>query len=201
MNLKNRWIFFSLTYLYVIALYLFTNRFTLTSAHFLRMSIVDIRTPFLPWTAWIYILIYIFPLLVGFMCTRDQDVKPIVLSYLSLATVCTLCYLFYPTVFPRPPMTGDQNDLALDLVRFLDTPANCLPSQHVALGFLSAFFVQRYDRKIGNWSLILGILIAVSTLTTKQHYLWDIVTGYFLARVIYAIANHFMKSIPSEVPQ
>jgi membrane-associated phospholipid phosphatase len=205
LNLKNRWFFFGLTYLYVITLYLLTNRYTLDSAHYLRLSIVDVRTPFLPWTAWVYITVYIFPLSVGFICNRDADVKPIVFSFVILSTICTACYIFYPTTFPRPPLTGEGgNDLAMKLVRFLDTPANCLPSQHVALGFLSAFFVQRYNRRLGNWSLILGILISISTLTTKQHYLWDVVAGYFLSRVVFGVASRYMDSprtTPSAVTQ
>jgi len=201
LNLKNRWIFFVLTYLYVITLYLLTNRLTLNSAHFLRLSIVDVRTPFLPWTGWIYISVYIFPLSVGLMCNRDADVKPMVLSFIALSTICTACYIFFPTTFPRPPLTDGGQDWAIKLVRLLDTPANCMPSQHVALGFLSAFFVQRYNRKLGNWALILGVLISISTLTTKQHYLWDVVAGYFLSRIIYSVASRFMDPTPEAVPQ
>jgi membrane-associated phospholipid phosphatase len=188
-NLKNRWYFFIFTYIYVIGLYVLTNRLTLHSAHSLPLTMLDVKTPFLPWTAWIYVSVYIFPLSVGVMVDRDEEVLPIVLSFIGMATVCTLVFIFYPTSYPRPPLGGESGDLALRLVRFLDTPANCMPSQHVALGFLSAFFVQRYHRTFGNWSLILGILIAVSTLTTKQHYVWDVVAGYFVARISFALVS------------
>lgn len=157
------------------------------------MTIVDVKTPFLPWTAWIYISVYIFPLSVGFIVNRDADVKPIVLAYVLMSTACALCFIFFPTSYPRPLIQTGDSALALRLVRFLDTPANCMPSQHVALGFLSAFFVQRYYRKWGNAALLVGILIAFSTLTTKQHYLWDVIAGYFLARVTYSLSSASMN--------
>ncbi len=198
-NLKNRWIFFVLTYIYVITLYIFTNHYTFRPTHFLPLTFIDLHTPFLPWTGWIYVLVYIFPLSVGFIVDRDDDVKLITLAFVAMSTVCTLVFFFYPTVYPRPALL-DGSGSALALVRLLDTPANCLPSQHVALGFLAAFFIRHYRKLEGNLSILLAILIAISTLTTKQHYIWDVLTGYFLARIIFQVTNSFMTT-PEEAAQ
>jgi membrane-associated phospholipid phosphatase len=199
-NLKNRWFYFTLTYIYVTILYVLTNRLTFASAHQLPLTWVDLRMPFLPWTAWIYVSVYVSPLLVGWVIDRDQDVKPIVLSFMAMTTLCAAVFVFYPTAYPRPhldvPIGGSPwslNNLALHLVRLLDTPANCMPSQHVALAFLSAFYVQRYRKNLGNVFLILGVAIAISTLTTKQHYVWDVVVGYFLARLTFIFTQLKMK--------
>ena len=180
-------------------MYLVSNRYTLGQAHFLPLTILDIKIPFWPWTALIYVSVYIFPLSIGFLVDRKEDLYPILGSFLIMATACTLVFVFYPTAYPRPPLTGENGSFILRIVRSLDTPANCLPSQHVAIGFLSAFFVQRYNRLWGSVALVLGIFIAISTLTTKQHYIWDVVAGYFLARIIFALAS--LKLVPSKVAQ
>jgi membrane-associated phospholipid phosphatase len=188
-NLKNRWFFFLLTYVYVISLYILTNRLTLGQGHLLPLTPLDIKVPFWPWTGFIYVSVYVFPLSVGVLVDNDKDVMPIVLSFMGMATVCIAAFIFYPTIYPRPPIDGQGWAVALKLVRFLDTPANCLPSQHVALGFLSSFYVQRYRKTFGNIALLVSVLIAISTLTTKQHYVWDVVAGYALARVTFIIAR------------
>jgi membrane-associated phospholipid phosphatase len=200
LNLKNRWFYFFGVYLYVVILYISTNRLTFSHAHLLPLTWVDIKTPFLPWTAWIYIMVYFVPLAVGFMVNREEDLKAILFSFMGTVTICSSVFIFFPSRYPRPPLFEPTlASFALYVVRLVDTPANCLPSQHVALGFLSAFFIQRYNKVVGNWCLLLGVLIAISTLTTKQHYIWDVVTGYFLARFVFVIAQMGMKTVPAKV--
>jgi len=194
LNLKNRWYYFFGAYVYVVVLYVVTNQLTFSKAHLLPLTWVDVKTPFLPWTAWVYITVYFVPLTVGFMVDREADLKAILFSFMGTVTICSSVFIFFPSKYPRPPMFDPTfSSFALYLVRLVDTPANCLPYQHVALGFISAFFVQRYNKFWGNWCLLLGILIAISTLTTKQHYIWDVVTGYFLARFVFVIAQMSMK--------
>jgi membrane-associated phospholipid phosphatase len=76
----------------------------------------------------------------------------------------------------------------------MDTPANCCPSLHVSTAFLTAFIfidssseggVRRERRGYLAIYLVWAFAIAVSTLTTKQHYLVDVVTGFVLALAHY----------------
>jgi membrane-associated phospholipid phosphatase len=193
-NLKNKWLLFALTYLYVIAFYLLTNHYTFHSARYLPLSVIDLKTPFLPWTGFIYVIVYVFPLVIGFYIDREEDVKPIVLSFVAMATFCIIAFYFFPTVYPRPDLLNESSfsALALKLVRQVDTPANCFPSQHVALAFLAAFFVRRFSRWEGNLAILLAVAISISTLTTKQHYVWDVIAGYMLARATFIISSRFM---------
>jgi membrane-associated phospholipid phosphatase len=191
---KNRWFFYGLVYVYVIVLYLSTNHHLFLPPHFLRLTPIDKMMPFWPWTGWIYILVYFMPLAITWVIKEDRDVQLAVISFILMATACTMIFVFYPTTYPRPPMDAVVGrSLSLDLVRLLDTPNNCLPSQHVALAFLSAFFIQRYRRRWGNAAIVLAVAIAVSTLTTKQHYVWDVVTGYAFARLLFVFMMYKEK--------
>jgi membrane-associated phospholipid phosphatase len=76
----------------------------------------------------------------------------------------------------------------LTLVWFFDTAKDCFPSQHVAVAFLTAFHVQRLSRSWGPPFFLLAIAIAISTLTTKQHYLWDVIAGTLMAGAAYRLS-------------
>ncbi len=61
-------------------------------------------------------------------------------------------------------------------------PANCFPSLHVALAAIAGCALWR--RGIRVVAVIWPALIAVSTLTTRQHVAWDVAGGLLLAGVV-----------------
>jgi membrane-associated phospholipid phosphatase len=68
---------------------------------------------------------------------------------------------------------------------WLDRPFNSWPSLHVAQTFLAAIGMThwwvREGRKLRIMALwVLWTALALSTLTTKQHFLWDALTGFAL---------------------
>lgn len=105
---------------------------------------------------------------------------------LSVGSVCVLgllCFYFWPTmvpVFDRPPGTG------LALLAGVDTAGNACPSLHVAIAVFSLLWLDRQLQsvgagrawRIGNWAWCL--LIAYSTLATKQHVVFDVLGGVLL---------------------
>jgi len=200
---KNRWVFFIFTYIWAISLYLFSNRVHIFPVHLLPLTPIDIWVPYMPWTGWIYIGVYFIPLGCTVIVKDPADIKRIVYSFLAMTTVCTTVFVLYPTVYPRPEMnlSASSGSYALQMVQSLDTPANSMPSQHVALAFLSAFFIHRYRKSWGNAAILFGILISISTLTTKQHYIWDVIIGYAMARFSYLIATYQPRRSHSEVAQ
>lgn len=79
-----------------------------------------------------------------------------------------------------------------------DPPHNCFPSLHVAHSFVSALAVSHVHRRVGIIALISGMLVALSTLFTKQHYVLDVMAGVVLALVAYGIflARHPAERVP-----
>ncbi len=188
-NYRNRWLWFGAVFVYVWILYFVTNQQRVVPAHFLPLTAVDDATPFLPWTGWIYATVFFMPLFVCVAVRTDEDVRALVFSFGGMTTLDALIFIAHPTVYPRPAMESTSwAGLPLALVRFCDTPRNCCPSQHVAVAFLTAFFLRRLSKSWGPAFLLLAIAIAVSTLTTKQHYFWDVLAGAAMALTFYRLS-------------
>ena len=189
-GLREFWFHYVLIYLYVMVLYLLTNHYMFKGPHFLTMTPLDQKVPLMPWTVWIYASVYVLPLIAASFVTKREDVMLMMSCFILIGTLCAIIFVFYPTVYPRPTVLLESGPSAwlLKSIWSVDSPANSWPSQHVALAFMSAFFVLKYNRKWGSLVLFAAILISISTLTTKQHYIWDILCGYLLARIIFVVA-------------
>lgn len=83
--------------------------------------------------------------------------------------------------------------MLIQAVRNTDQPINCAPSLHVslayqiALGFLKD--QKRYFPLVFSWAT----LLALSTLTTKQHYFLDVILGGALAVATHWIFHHLLQ--------
>jgi len=138
--------------------------------------------PLIPWMIWPYVT-----LLTVFSVPAVQFV-PCELSQLSKqSSFCLLiggiCFLVFPCVagFPETSITGFYGQV-FDILRFLDTPQNLVPSLHVAFSAL----ILLQARAVGNGWLrhIYGswlVLMMVCVVLIHQHHVVDIVAGYGLA--------------------
>ncbi len=91
-------------------------------------------------------------------------------------------YLLFPTYVERPALSG--TDWATSLVRFIysqDRVYNAFPSGHTYITVLIALFWWRWQPRL-RWLWIGGtLLILLSTLFTRQHFLADLLGGIVLA--------------------
>lgn len=148
---------------------------------------LDAKIPFLPWTACIYLGCYLF-WAVNYVLTARQSRQRMerLLSADFLAKAgCFLCFLVYPTTISRPQVSapGFWNSV----IRFIyrqDTPVNLFPSIHCLISWFSWLGVRK-QKGIPRWyrgfSLGAALAVFVSTLTTRQHVLADVLGGAALA--------------------
>lgn len=177
---------------FVIAMgmYLTTNHFFLFSPKLLPLTWVDQRVPFVPGTIWVYNSEWLL-LLTLYAKAKDIDnLNKFLYSIFTLVAASCLVFLFWPTIYPRElfPLPAGLDPLTsglFELLRRTDTPANCCPSLHVSAVYLSAFLF--LDEKEGLFPLFFAwaTAISLSTLTTKQHYVADVVSGLALAVLFY----------------
>ncbi len=167
-------------------LYLTSNHFHIAPPQLLPMSMIDNAIPFIPETIWIYLSEY-FLFFITYAAMKDIKLSNrYVYSFLSLQTVSVLIFWVFPTAFPRDlfPLP-DSLDFATNYVfkslRTTDSPANCLPSLHVSSVYLSALMFLKERRSKFPFMFLWATMIAISTLTTKQHYLIDVITGLLMA--------------------
>lgn len=192
----NRAVAYPLTYLFVLGGYILTERAAgWNPAHFLPLTAIDRAVPFMPWTGWIYATVFPFPLLAAALVRDDRGVRTMLAAFIGVTTVLFAVFLAYPTVYPRPDWSGGGlAALPLALIYRVDLPRNCLPSGHVTAAFLTAFSVRQCRPRLGAALIFWAAVISVSTLTTKQHYFWDVVSGVLLSAAGYAAARLYFAA-------
>jgi membrane-associated phospholipid phosphatase len=158
------------------------------------MTFIDRTVPFLPWTVFIYVSDYVLVIFSFFLCRSRDTALRYFCAQMSVIVFATAVHWAVPIAFPRelyplPPDLAALPALALKLVRGFDAATSCMPSLHVADSVLAPLLIRRERPKAFPWLLAWGALIAVSTLTTKQHYLLDVVAGVGLAMVAAAVAD------------
>ena len=172
----------ALAYMVFSVLYLGGAALSLTPPATLTPSVLDAAIPFLPWTVWAYLLQ--FPYL-GFVYWRARDTVAWArdLRGMLAATVASVAvFVLYPTGIPREAVDADPaTTLAFAVLYGTDPATNCLPSLHVSLAFLGAAGFWPERPRLAGACLAWAALITVSTLTTKQHYVVDVLAGLAVA--------------------
>ncbi len=188
-NLFTKWLFLFIGGASTLILYQWTNRVHFTEPELLRFGIVDGWMPFTPWTVWIYFTEYLFFLLAYFGLKNYENVTRYFYSYMAILLFSILVFILYPVTFPRGdyPVAGlTLSEQALTFLRtYMDNPANCLPSLHVSSCYISSLCFWRESRTKAILLTIWSTFVAVSTMTTKQHYFVDVWTAILLTAVVY----------------
>lgn len=177
--------------------YLATNHVRVFEPQVLPMTWIDRAVPFIPVTIWVYISEFIlFPLAYSLLDDLEEANKYLY-SLMALQLVSNLSFVLWPTMFPRDlfPLPKDLNRLSyivFTLLRYVDSPANAVPSLHVSICYLSALVFFKNHRARFYTFFFWATAVAVSTLTTKQHYLVDIIAAFFLTAGIYWMFHHLL---------
>jgi len=190
---KLLWLFYFAIAYHV--LYVVPNFWPLFEPKYLPLTWIDQSIPFLPWTFIPYLSDYILALVVLFMVSENRLILLARLTGLVLI-LSSLIFVFFPTTYPRPIYPQDQNFFVqfwMNLVGAADTPNNCFPSMHVALTTICIISLNCKTRlqKALYWSWA-GV-ICLATLTTKQHYIYDVFGGFMISWLAVTIEYHIIN--------
>jgi len=122
-----------------------------------------------------------------------QDIayfKKTVKAFYLCVTIHFIIFLIWPVEFQLRPVIDPTQGWIYRAVHFyywLDLPYNCFPSLHTSNAFLCAFLLQRYRPGLGWIFFPAALLIAFSVVVVKQHYVADVVSGAFVAYVVYRV--------------
>jgi membrane-associated phospholipid phosphatase len=108
----------------------------------------------------------------------DRLVRGFLAALLLSVTIGVSCYYLYPTYVIRPELAG--NSLSLFVLRIIyhnDKAYNALPSAHIYLTFVICFFWGSWRPGWRWFWAAYFLLVCLSTLFTKQHYILDVVAG------------------------
>ncbi len=197
----SKWWMIIITALFTAGLYMITNHIHLFPPHILQFDIIDRSIPFIPITLWVYMSETSLFITACYFAKDIKVINKLFYAFIMLQIVSNIVFIFWPTTFPRElfPLTGEN--ISIDpitnalfiFLRTVDEAANCLPSLHVSSVYLISFIYLEEQKKKFIPFFIWATLVAISTITTKQHYFIDVLAGFILAVVHYVIFFKLVK--------
>lgn len=156
------------------------------------------QIPFLPWTFFIYILVYIVPGSLFLVLNKKEELIAVTRVLIVGMLIPNVIWIFYPVQYgfrPDPALLTGSSFLNMIAGFYaLDTPAvNSFPSLHVTYAFLCYFVLHEYRPRLAPLYGGLAVLISLSTLTFKQHYISDVAAGFLLAVLLKIFFIHKSK--------
>ena len=157
------------------------------------MTSFDRAVPLVPWTAWFYEPFYVSIFFIGVLGFRSRFVYDRTLICVCFnILVAGLGHAFVRAEYPRPTLPVPYPDVSTAFLAFvyrIDPAGNVFPSLHVAHTFVISFLMALDRPKLGRILLGMSVVLAASTLTTKQHFIADVAAGLVMA----FIARHWAR--------
>jgi len=176
----------------VYQFYFWCQRNALAAPRELRLPVDDL-IPYHPSWVWIYSCLY-YPVILYTNLTigSPREFTHLAMSYILLLLLQMTCFLLFPVVtppewrMPQAPRTPSERFLAF--VQRLDARSNSFPSMHTSVATMTALHLLP---SLGAWAWAFPVLIGMSCLFTKQHYVIDVPIGAGLGALaywVYAVA-------------
>ncbi len=174
---------------YYLGVYYLINLFTATrSQHHQLEFFQESAIPFYPVFLLGYVMIFV---IIGYTYVGINDgefFKKVVRTFAVCLTIHFICFLVFPVEYVlRPEIDPSQGWMyqAVHFYYWYDLPYNCFPSLHVSNAFLCAFMLGRYQKRLGWIFIPMAVLVALSVVLVRQHYIIDVIAGFLVAAGLY----------------
>lgn len=170
--------------------YFWCQRYPLLPPRVFRPAI-DELIPYRPEWVWIYsILYYAVIVTVFFIVESEREFQQLVSSYTLLLAAQVLFFVAFPVATPRAwrkrNLRRSWSEKLLALMQKVDMRSNSFPSMHTSIATLTAMHLYPF---VGELVLAFPVLVGLSCLFTKQHYLMDIPTGASLGFAVFMLSQ------------
>jgi membrane-associated phospholipid phosphatase len=172
----------------VYQFYFWCQRNHLTAPRELRLRLDD-WIPYWPSWVWIYSCIY-YPLILylNFVMESPRHFTHVAVSYMLLLGLQMAFFVLFPVTTPEHWRSFNRqrtlSERFLALVQRFDARSNSFPSMHVSVAMLTSLHLLP---QLGVLAFAFPLLIALSCLFTKQHYLLDLPAGAALGWVVHGL--------------
>jgi membrane-associated phospholipid phosphatase len=166
-------------------------------------TVIDALFPFIPEFIWIYHTLIPVVLFTTIILIKRKDC--FFSSYIAclLATISlTMFYFIFPSYYPRGGLIEEItiSEWLVNWTRMIDDANNTFPSSHVTFSWIMFLSVINCDiaKKysfLNTFYAFWAILVSVSTLLLKQHFIIDVGSGIILASICYYIAKKISNSL------
>ncbi|MBM4366280.1 MAG: phosphatase PAP2 family protein [Deltaproteobacteria bacterium] len=144
---------------------------------------LDAAVPVLPVMIWFYLPGYVCLFMLVLWLLRDPaNFRASLVSFAGIALVAVAAFVWLAMPAPPRPVLVPRgaSEWLLAWLYGFDPAANVFPSLHVANSVLCAGIAWRLDRRLGGVAWALALLVALSTVTLRQHWIADVVSGSLL---------------------
>lgn len=165
----------------------------------LTPTALDRALPFVAASIFVYMSQFVL-LPYALVVARDDRARSHAFYSMLLATLfAAVIFVCYPTSVMRPttPVDGLLG-LAWRGLHLADTSNNAFPSLHVALAAISGALLWQTKRRV--LAVMWPALISISTLTTRQHIVWDLAGGLLLAFVAWRLTSRLLPYERTHAP-
>lgn len=184
--------------------YSIPNHFHLFKPELLPLGEFERSIPLVPWTIFIYITDYALYGIAFLLLKKEENQNKYLWAFIGIVFFTAPTFTFFPTTYPRADYPLPDNlhwatYYTFTWLRAIDDPSNTFPSLHVYCCYAGAFaFLSKGESRKIFWAfLVWATAVAISTLTTKQHYFVDIVGGLLLAMFGYWLFFLKMRYVPA----
>lgn len=189
---KLNWFLFMIGYF--TAGYLAINWFSQARYNFFDVSFgFESSIPFVPVFIFGYLLVYLSVGLIYVIVDDMEDWHRGVIAFLTATTLAYVIFLAFPVKMEARPeiwqVTGSSVSAAVTrFYYYIDAPYNLFPSLHVTYPTLATLVAWRNHTRMRWVFMAMAIVVAVSVVLVKQHYIADVVAGFANAGVCFAFA-------------
>jgi membrane-associated phospholipid phosphatase len=175
----------------VYQFYFWCQRNALTEPRQLRFP-VDDMIPYRPSWVWIYSFLY-YPVILytNLVIQSPREFTHLAMSFLLLLVLQMAVFISFPVVTPEEWRPGcaptTRSERFLQFVQRLDARSNSFPSMHTSVATLTALHLHS---SLGPVAWLFPLLIGLSCLFTKQHYVIDLPAGAGLGALAFWIYTH-----------
>lgn len=156
--------------------------------------------PFVPAFIFGYILVYLSVLLVFLIIRDSDDWRRVVTAFMISTTLSYACFLTFPVAMTMRPDLSGLTGFSAAVTRYyyiIDLPYNCFPSLHVTYPTLATLVAWR-NHNVMRWVFAaMAVVVAVSVVLVKQHYIADVVAGFANAAFCFWATVRIDKLLPS----
>jgi membrane-associated phospholipid phosphatase len=172
------------------------NQHPLRPPILLPRSFVDRALPFWPWTVWPYLLLLSMDVVLPLGLRDPRRFRAMLVAYAVAMPINIAFWALVPTIYPRPPLPGggSLSEAAYAFLVAHDTPACCFPSGHITIPAVACWSLGQEHPRLRAPLFAVTALLMLSVLTTKQHYLLDVLGGLGTAAAGIAVARRWGRA-------
>ncbi len=172
------------------------NRFEVARDPWRFMIRWDDKVPAVPWTIWLYALYYPLILTPLFIIKTRVQLLEVLVAYLIVSLVAWLSFLLIPVRMAYPALSCSGISCSmLGHLYAVDRGVNVFPSLHAAHTVLAAAIFCRYRSKLSGVMIFGALLVCLSAVLTRQHYLVDLPAGMALGLGAWALTLRFSPKL------